>query len=147
VTSIRRARLAFLAGLVGSLILAAFWFPFGELMHQRGELATLSGALAAVNAKNLTLRSEASALGSDPVVSALAHGDYGLVKRGDTAIVILPGKGSSGGAGALGLKPIPGTDLVAQDVAAVPVATLPNGEQPGFWSRFADRLEFWRRPG
>ena len=143
--SLRRARLALLACLVGSFVLLVLWFPLGELMGQRSNLGVLSAELTSVEAKNQALKADVSALHSNAAIAALAHGQYGLVGRGQISYVILPAKGSSSGAAALDPRPIPVADLVAQDLAPAP-SPPPTGTEPGFWSRFVDRLEFWRRP-
>ena len=143
--SLRRARVALLACAVGSFALLVLWFPLGELMAQRSNLGTLSAELTSVEAKNQALKADVSTLHSNATISALAHRQYGLVDRGQVSYVILPAKGSSSGAAALEPRPIPVTDLVAQDL--VPAPNPPAaGHAPGFWSRFVDRLEFWRRP-
>jgi len=142
-----RARLGFVVAGLASLIALACWFPLGELLHQRGELASLAAQVNSVDGRNAALRTEISSLGQRGAIETIAHKEFGLVHAGQISYVIEPAAGSTTGAPGLRPTPIPSSDLVADPPALAPssVATAPPG--PHYWSRFLSRLEFWRHAG
>ncbi len=141
-----RARLGLLAAVVASLVALASWFPLGELLRQRGELASLSSAVVSVTTRNDALASDVHALGAKGEVETIAHSEFGLVRPGQLSFVIVPTAGSSSGSAGLRATTIPAVDLVADPPAIAPQAATP-ASGPGFLSRFLSRLEFWHRGG
>jgi cell division protein FtsB len=142
-----RARIGLVVAGIASLVVLACWFPLGQLIRQRSELATLSSQVSSVDAHNASLRVEVRALHKNVTIETLAHQEFGLVKPGQIPYVILPQAGSSSGSPALSAKPIPVSDLVADQPVVAPHVSVSTPTGPGFWSRFTSRLEFWRHSG
>jgi cell division protein FtsB len=138
----RRARVALLAAVAASFLALVAWLPVSLLLSQHAELASLSTSLSSLESRNAAMRAEDHALSSNAAVATIAHEQYGLVKPGQQAYVILPKAGSADGSG-LNSTAIPLSDLVptAQENYPSPATGAP---EPGFWSRFVGRLEFWR---
>jgi hypothetical protein len=141
-----RARLGLVVATVASFVALVSWFPLGELLRQRGELAALTSQVASIDHRNATLSGDVASLRTDASVETIAHQEFGLVKPGQLSFVVLPAAGSTTGAPALDPTPIPRTDVVAEPPATAPeTASARSG--PGFWGRFISRLEFWHRSG
>jgi len=140
--TVRRARFALLSAVAASFFAMVAWLPLSLLLSQHRELASLSTQLASVQRRNGAMRTEVGQLSSNSAVATIAHEQYGLVKPGQQAYVILPKAGSTGGS-ALESTSIPTADLVptVQQNFPSPVTGAP---EPGFWDRFVGRLEFWR---
>lgn len=144
-TQLHRARALLVLAVLAAIAIVAFEFPFGEIFHQRGELASVNAQLAAVRARNASLNADIKALSQRSTIGAIAHEEYGLSARGQRSYVILPAAGS-GDANDLAAPTISPQDLVAAPPSAgSPASSSVDGAAgPGFWSRFAARLEFWR---
>ena len=143
-----RARIGLVAAGIASLVVLLCWFPLGELLRQRSELSSLSNQVSSVNAHNASLRGEVRSLGTEAAtIETLAHQEFGLVKPGQVPYVILPQAGSSTGSPTLTARPIPVSDLVADQPVVAPHVSAPAPSGPGFWSRFTSRLEFWHHSG
>jgi cell division protein FtsB len=140
--TLHRARIALLAAVVVSLFTMVAWLPLSLLVGQHHELASLSSSLRSIESRNKAMRTDVAALSTDSVIETIAHQEYGLVKPGEHAYVILPKAGSSATSG-LDPTAIPADDLVPAAQESFPSPT-PGAPEPGFWSRFVDRLEFWR---
>jgi cell division protein FtsB len=139
-----RARLGVVIAVVGSVIALACWFPLGELLRQRGELASLSTQVNSVAVRNASLRNEVKALNQNGTVETIAHQEFGLVRPGQLSFVIEPAAGSTTGAPGLRPQPIPVSDLVADQPVVAPRSTDAAAAGPNFWGRFVSRLAFWR---
>jgi len=142
-----RARLALLAAAVLSIAVVATGFPTGTLLRQREALAAVSRQLAVVDSHNAAVTSEIASLKQASTIEAIAREEYGLVRPGQRAYVILPGKGARAvGAGMLGVQPIPAADLVPTSVSALapPVLAVAGAKPTSLWGRTLDELEFWR---
>ena len=146
---LRRARLSLLAATGLASAILAFEVPFGELAHQRGELATATGQLARIRSLDQQLASDVSSLRESSTIAAIAHGEYGLVRPGQQAYVLL-GSGAagrraapSGAAPSLVQHALAQSDLVVPsvDALATPVSA---DSSASLWSRVIDHLAFWR---
>jgi cell division protein FtsL len=128
-----------------ALIIVIAWFPARELVRQHEELRAANGQLSVLVKHNASLAEDILALSSNSTIAAIAHEQYGLVRRGQTSYVILPAAGSAAANGGLTTPSIAPQDLIEAPVGSprtAPVAIV-NGDG-GFWSRFANHLEFWR---
>jgi cell division protein FtsB len=144
-----RARMVFIIAVVFAIGAIAVEFPLSELLRQRSELAGLATQLQAVDSHNAVLRSDIASLSQPSTIASIAHQDYGLVRPGQRSYVILPGPGSSAIADPLAMGAIPAADLVAAPTSASVVtppapAPAPAPLKGSFWTRVANRLEFWR---
>ncbi len=141
---LRRARLSLLAATGLASAILAFEVPFGELAHQRGELATAAGQLARIRSLDQQLASDVSSLRESSTIAAIAHGEYGLVRPGQQAYVLLgSGAASRGAAPSLVQHVLAQSDLVVPsvDALATPVSA---DSSASLWSRVLDHLAFWR---
>ncbi len=142
VLHLRRARAALVASLVVGGLVVATQLPITELVHQRGDLATVDAELAAASSAVGRLRHDIASLRQPQAIANIAHQDYGLVRKGQTTYVVLP---SSGAASQLSKPQIPRSDLMPTSLspyAAVKAAiSRPAGS---LWHRVLKRLEFWR---
>jgi cell division protein FtsB len=141
---IYRARLGVVVAALASLVALVCWFPLGELLHQRGDLSTLSAQVNSVAASNATLRADVRSLNQNGTIETIAHEEFGLVKPGQISFVIEPAAGSTTGAPGLAPTPIAPSDLVADQPVVAPQAGSSAPSGPNFWSRFISRLAFWR---
>lgn len=152
---LHRARLFLLVAAGLSAALLATQLPLSELVGQRRELAVATQQLQVLDQRNAQLRAENAALRQPSTVAAIAHADYGLVRPGQRAYVILPGRSAS--AGSLAAPRLPRSDLLSGSAAALtgvgapPAALTAAGAPAGspgqagsFWSRTLTALEFWR---
>lgn len=145
-TSYRRARAALVVAVVFAAVMIGTGFPLGTLFHQRSELAAAASQLARVKRNNATLQAEISSLSTRATIVAIAREEYGLVRPGQQAIVVLPTPGDPAvGAGSLVDRPLPAADLVpTSPTALASPLTAKDASAGGFWSRVWGRLEFWR---
>jgi cell division protein FtsB len=144
---IGRARIVFFAGLIAAIVIVATEFPLGQLMRARAALAQGSSQLRALDTENRQLAGQIRSLHRDSTVARIAHEDYGLVKKGQRSIVVLPSPSTSpgDGSGPLSTTTVPTSDLVPTDAIVSGTASgAKSMKQPGFWSRLVQRLEFWR---
>lgn len=145
---IRRARFGLLAAVSLAVVIVAVQFPFAALLHERATVSSSARELASVRALNASLARDVAALHQPSTIARIAQQDYGLVRRGETFEVVLPVAGEArSGTDPLADTPIPRGDLVPSDAAmAAPAALPPPSARSGgsFWSRFLDRLEFWK---
>ncbi|HEY5271680.1 MAG TPA: septum formation initiator family protein [Acidimicrobiales bacterium] len=133
------------AALCAAVIVVA-WFPAREIVGQHNELRAVNGQLSTLAKRNASLSADISALSANSTIAAIAHEQYGLVRRGQTSYVILPAVGSSAANGALTTTSIAPQDLIAAPIDQ-PRPASTRGSSAGsasFWSRFASHLEFWR---
>ncbi|HVC26397.1 MAG TPA: hypothetical protein VND23_11635 [Acidimicrobiales bacterium] len=151
-TALYRARVALLASVGLATALLVVELPVGEIMHQRGQLSVVSSELARVDAGNATLSADISALRRVSTVAAIAHAEYGLVRRGERAYTIVAPDASGAVAAGLVQHRIPVVDLVIPSADAL-LATARHRSRSSvdgasttgsLWSRALDRLEFWR---
>lgn len=88
----RRALVAVAIG--GSIVLVgllfAFYFPTRSWLHQRHRAAQNQHQLAELQAANRDLQHKVDALKEPATVERLARGQYGLVRPGEKAYVVLP---------------------------------------------------------
>lgn len=148
--ALRRARFALLAacGLAAGLVVTQL--PLSELLSQRGQLRTAGRQLAVLDQRNAALHAENAALRQPGTVAAIAHQEYGLVRPGQQAYVILPQAGDAA-EGTLGTPAISRAQMLAGSAAALtgisPAGsggTSPANGAGTLLSRTLDRLEFWR---
>jgi hypothetical protein len=142
-----RARLAVLCAVVLGVGALVVEFPLSELVHQRGQLVSVSGQLATVDAHNAQLRADVSSLSHAATIAAVAHEEYGLIAPGQESFVILPQTGAKS-PDPLSVGEIPISDLVAAPPPPAttndPVAAPAPPPAGSLWSRTVSRLEFWR---
>lgn len=152
--SLQRARLSLLAAVGLASALLVLELPMGELLHQRGQLAAVSGQLARLQATNRALAGDVASLRQSSTVAAIAHAEYGLVRPGQRAYAVLAsGAGATGAvAPALVQRAVPKVDLVVpaagflgSGTAGLAAASADGTSTVGsLWTRALDRLEFWR---
>ncbi len=65
-------------------------FPIGTMLSQRHQLNAVSSQLSRLQAANRALRAKARLLRTNAEIAKLAHEQYGLVKPGQEAYVVLP---------------------------------------------------------
>jgi cell division protein FtsB len=144
---IGRARIVFFVGLIAAIVIVATEFPLGQLMRARSALAQGSSQLNRLDTENRQLAGQIRSLHRDSTVARIAHEDYGLVKKGQRSIVVLPSPSSSpgDGSGPLSTTTVPKSDLVPTDaIVSGSASGVKPVQQPGFWSRLVQRLEFWK---
>jgi cell division protein FtsB len=148
---IRRARLALCAAVVLAAVIVGAELPLGQLLQGRAAIASSSAQLKQLQSEGSSLASEVNALGQDPTIAQIAHQQYGLVRPGQEAFVVLPGPGDAGGSGGpLSNVTVPKGDIMPSDAlvggGAGSGATSPAEQLPGsgFARQFLSRLEFWR---
>ncbi len=144
---LHRARLALLVAVALAGALVVTQLPLGELLSQRRQLAITGQQLAEISARNAALRAENAALRQPATIEAIAHQEYGLVRPGQLAFVILP-PSSSSSASAISQAPLPRSDLVAGSAAALTglgaTSSGTGSTGPGVLGRTLQQLEFWR---
>lgn len=141
----RRARAAVFVAAVFALLTVATSFPLATLLRQRSEVAGAVRELQNVRTHNAALQRQVSSLSQRSVIVEIAREDYGLVRQGEHAIVVLPGKnGPSGEAGSLNANKLPASDFVPSAATTYEVSSSPSGRGASFWGRVARHLEFWR---
>ncbi len=153
----QRARLFFFVALFVGVVVLATNFPLASILHDRNTVAAESHQLAALRAADDALTAQVIALKTPATVGQIAHQDYGLVKRSQHSVVVLPGPARSGGggvAGPLANSPVPASDLLPSDsiLASSPPASASSSADhgdhgrsgTGFWGQVVNRLEFWK---
>jgi cell division protein FtsB len=145
VSSRHRSRWVILGSTACALVIVIAWFPARELVSQHEELTAANAQLSSLAQRNASLAADISALSSNSTIAAIAHEQYGLVRRGQTSYVILPAAGSVVANGGLTTPSIAPQDLIEAPVGSprVTPSAVVSGAG-GFWSRFANHLEFWR---
>ncbi|MHB1597498.1 MAG: septum formation initiator family protein [Acidimicrobiales bacterium] len=139
-----RARLSLLAATGLAAAILAFELPVGELVHQHGELSTLTAQLDRIQALDRSLSGEVSSLHDSATVAAIAHAQYGLVRPGQQAYALLePGARSSGTVPSLVQGLVPRSDLVVLSAGSL-ASPAQVGAGRSLWSRVVGRLAFWR---
>jgi cell division protein FtsB len=147
---IRRARLTLCAAIVLAAVIVAAELPLGQLLQGRAAIAASTAQLQQLQAEDASLAAEVQALGQPGTIARIAHQQYGLVRPGQEAFVVLPGPSSDGTlAGPLSGAMVPKADIMPSDQvidglgsgADAPAAPLPGA---GLARQFLDRLEFWR---
>ncbi len=88
-------RRALIAGTVGASIVVAglmfaFYFPTRTWLHQRSRTAASRHQLAELDAANRQLARRVAALKDPATIERLARANYGLVRPGEKAYVLLP---------------------------------------------------------
>jgi cell division protein FtsB len=152
VIQIYRARIALVVAALFAGAMLVFELPVGEILHQRSEIAAVASELKTVQGRDAQMKSAVASLKKPSTVAAMAHQEYGLVRPGQRAYVVLPSPGSTAGqANTLAPRTIPEADLVPSDASsllgAAPANSAASGGTPttaGLWSRVVERLEFWR---
>jgi cell division protein FtsB len=158
-----RVRLA-LAGAVAVAILVTS-FPLGVLFGQHRQLSAAAAQVTQLHRQNALLAEQRQQLNTNAEVKRLAQQNYQLVQPGRSLFVILPPAGQAAttpGAPTAGdpanqplispaqapnMSPDPGlpqtptTPGSSSGAASSPGAT---NATPGFWSRIAGSLEFWK---
>lgn len=145
---LRRARLGFVAAIAIAVVIVATQFPLGELVHARAALSFSSTHLAQLRRENASLGAQVKALQQGSTIEQIAHQEYGLVRPGQQAVVVLPGAHESTGAtasGRLGTFKLPSSDFVPTDSLLSPGATAAKpATHEGLWRKVLNRLEFWK---
>jgi cell division protein FtsB len=142
-TAYRRARAALIvAGILAALTVVTS-FPLATLLRQRAELAGAVRELSHVRAHDSQLEKEVQSLSTRSTIVEIAREDYGLVREGERAIVVLPGKheGTSSG---LTPKKLPASDFVPSASTTWEASSSGRSEGPSFFERVLHHLEFWR---
>jgi cell division protein FtsB len=140
----RRARTALIVAASFALLTVATGFPLATLLRQRGEIAGAVRELQSVRAHNTALQKEVKSLSTRSTIVAIARQDYGLVRAGERAVVILPGKnGTSSAATELTPDKLPASDFVPSAATTWEVSSS-AARGTSFWSRVFSHLEFWR---
>jgi cell division protein FtsB len=139
-------RWVFLGAALCAVVIVVAWFPARELIRQHDELGAVNGQLATLAKRNASLADDISALSSNSTIAAIAHEQYGLIRRGQTSYVILPGVGSAASNGALTTTSIAPQDLIAAPIDEPRAPSIGNvhAGTGSFWTRFSGHLEFWR---
>jgi cell division protein FtsB len=118
----------FLGLVVGSIALAALLFlfvlPSRTYLAQRQSLAAAQTRLQVFEQENAKLTAEASKLNDDAEIERRAREQYGLVKPGEKAFVIVPSPKAAGGA------------------TPTPAPAMKAGK-PGLLSRVWHDVQFW----
>lgn len=154
---------------VTAMVILATSFPLSVVLGQHHQLSAEAAQLAQVEHRNALLSEQQQQLNSNAEVKRLAQQNYQLVEPGRSLFVILPPAGqksSTPGAPTSGdpanqplvspsqapnMSPDPG---LPQSTATAG-GTVPSGAgasattggshtSPGFWSRIAGSLEFWK---
>jgi cell division protein FtsB len=88
----RRARAALVFGVSVVLVgfLFAFYFPTRTWLAQRRSTGMAATQLDALSHANQTLSAQANALKDPAVIARIARDQYGMVKPGEKAFVVLP---------------------------------------------------------
>jgi cell division protein FtsB len=73
------------------LLLTAAIVPVREYLAERADLASIEEHAAALQARNDVLRAEITSLSDPLVLEGLARACLGMVRPGETAIVLPPG--------------------------------------------------------
>jgi hypothetical protein len=115
-------------------------------MRSRASLSAATAQLSELKAQDHALDGQLASLHQDATIAGIAHAEYGLVTKGQKAVVVLPSPGaSSGGSAPLSASTVPTSDLVPTDAIVSPSSGGGvSVKRPGFWSRLAQRLEFWK---
>jgi cell division protein FtsB len=144
--SYRRARAALVVAAIFSVLTVATGFPLATLLRQRGEIAGAVRELDKVRAHDAALQREVKSLSTRATIVAIAREDYGLVRAGERAVVILPGKnGPRSAATELTPDKLPASDFVPSAATTWEVSSSATASQsPSFWTRVFHHLEFWR---
>jgi len=127
-----------------AVVIVVAWFPARELVRQHEELSAANSQLSLIAQRNASLSADISALSAKSTIAAIAHEEYGLVRRGQTSYVILPAAGSAAADGELTAPSIPPQDLIEAPAGSPRSIPAASGAGGAFWSRFANHLEFWR---
>ncbi|HUY30049.1 MAG TPA: septum formation initiator family protein [Acidimicrobiales bacterium] len=151
-TALYRARVSLLLAVGLATALLVVELPVGELLHQRSQLALVSRDLARVDASNAALSADVASLSKSSTIAAIAHGEYGLVARGERAYTVVAPDSSGAPPAGLVRRRIPAVDLVLPSADAL-LAGSPHRSASSadgtattgsLWSRVVDRLAFWR---
>lgn len=81
------------AALVAVVVTAAGIFPFRQIIADRRSVAVAQEKLLALREENSRLAAEVEALGTDAEVERLAREQFGLVRPGETAYVVVAPEG------------------------------------------------------
>jgi cell division protein FtsB len=143
---IARARIFLLVSLIAGVAIVATEFPLGQLLRQRAALGQATQQLSQLQAENRSLAAQVDALHQSSTVARIAHEDYGLVGKGQRAVVVLPSPAKSGSsAGPLDTNEVPKSDLVPSDAIVAGTGTGPApAKGRSFWTRLLQRFEFWK---
>jgi len=142
---IARARIFLLVSLIAGIAIVATEFPLGQLLRQRAALAQATHQLSALQSENQSLTAQVNSLHQASTVARIAHQDYGLVSKGQRAVVVLPSPSKSGSTGPLGTTSVPKSDLVPTDAIVAPTPGAGRSATgQGFWARLLQRFEFWK---
>ncbi len=141
----RRARAAAIVAGIFAVLTVATGFPLATLLHQRTEIAGAVRELERVNAHNAALAREVKSLSTRSTIVGIARLDYGLVQKGERAVVILPGKNErSAQAPSLTPTRLPASDFVPTAATTWETPSASGSAGSGFWERVLHHLEFWR---
>ncbi len=167
-SSLGRARLAFVGAIVVSAIVLFAWFPAGSLLSQRSNLHGAESELNALHAQDSALAQENKNLSDAGEIGRIAREQYQLVSPGQQAYEVLPPSGATatgtpyaGDPGSDGpvtpsatpeLPPGGVTTTTAPDTTTTTVPAHSDGTKAaagsassgGFVSRVVHALEFWR---
>ncbi|MHB1510329.1 MAG: FtsB/FtsL family cell division protein [Acidimicrobiales bacterium] len=144
---IARSRALLAVAVIVSIVIVSTEFPLGQLTRARAAAGTASLQLSRIKSGNRQLASEVASLHKDATVASIAHREYGLVAKGDQAVIVLPSVGAKTAApGPLGPNMIPKADIFPTDaiVASGASPSTKAVKSESYWSRLMQRLEFWK---
>jgi cell division protein FtsB len=87
-----------ITALVAAVVTAAGIFPFRQLIAERRSVAQAQETLLALRAENERLAGEVAVLGTDEEVERLAREQFGLVRPGEAAFVVVAPAGEEAAA-------------------------------------------------
>ncbi len=141
----RRARAAIIVAAIFAVLTVATGFPLTTLLRQRTELAGAVRELTHVRAHDSALQREVESLSTRSTIVQIAREDYGLVRAGERAIVVLPSKDAGMGSASLRPTKLPTSDFVPTAATTWEASSSPAASKgPGFFDRVLRHLEFWR---
>jgi cell division protein FtsB len=85
-----------LVALLAVVVTAAGIFPFRQIIADRRTVSLAQEKLLALRAETGRLEAEVAALGTDTEVERLAREQFGLVRPGETAYVVVSPEGEGG---------------------------------------------------
>jgi cell division protein FtsB len=126
----------FLGLVVGSIALAALLFlfvlPTRTYLAQRHSLTAVQTRLQVFERENAKLTAEADRLQTDAEIERLAREQYGLVKPGEKAFVIVPSP-----------KPVAAGAGGAAGASGAGAASVKKGGHSGLLARVWHDVQFW----
>lgn len=86
----RRKKLTIAIALVGIAVYFLAVFPTRSYLLQRQQVKATVAKVKAMQSSNQALQKQVNAMNSPSEIASIARSDYGLVKSGEKAFVVLP---------------------------------------------------------